>query len=133
MEVLVPFGTCLFDPIEDRPHRIDERQQGAGDIVVEFDLSVAQLPEEVLTAVSNGAELRKAEEAAGTLDRVDGAEDARKELRITGILFQRHQVTIELIEILRRLDEKFTHEFFVVVHGTAAGSSPPVHHHPWPI
>ena len=72
--------------------------------------------EEVLAAVGDRPELGEPEESGRPLDRVDGAEDARQPLGVAGILLQRDEVPVELVEILGRLDEELPHVFFVVVH-----------------
>src|SRR5204863_6517369 len=48
----------------------------------------------------------EAEEPAGSLDGVDGAEGAREDFLRGGILLERDEITIELIEILVALDQE---------------------------
>ena len=120
MKITLSFPSRLLDPLEDRADGVDEREKHAGDVVVEIDLAVPELPEEMLAAVRDRPELGEAEEPARPLDRVNGAEDARQPLRIARVLLEGDEVLIELVEILGRLDEELPHVFFVVVHESNA-------------
>jgi ubiquinone biosynthesis protein UbiJ len=64
--------------------------------------------------VGETTELREAEEAAGSLDGMDRSENARQTVRIPRIRLQGNKITIELVEILGRLDEKLADELAVV-------------------
>ena len=61
----------------------------------------------------DGFELLEREKPACALQRVDCAEDARKRPARGGIFFERHEIALELIEVLSALDEEL---FSNVVH-----------------
>ena len=65
-------------------------------------------------------ELTEAKEPTGTLDRVDGAEDARERLRCTRILFQRDQIRVEPVEVLVALHEELAYSIVQVAHSGGA-------------
>jgi hypothetical protein len=57
------------------------------------------------------------QEAAGPLDRVDRAEDARQPLAGVGLLLEGDQVGVQLVEVLMTLDEELLDDVVQTVHG----------------
>src|SRR5262249_27008048 len=84
----------------------DHGEQGVGDFPVEYQLSVTKAREEVFAGMSDRLEFLQAQESCGALDRVQGPEDASQRLTLRWILFQRHQIKIELSEVFVRLDQE---------------------------
>ena len=121
-EIGISFVPCFFNGLKDRTYGIDEREQGAGDPITQFNRAISQLPEEVLATVGNRAKLCKTEESAGAFDGMDRTKDTRKTLGIAWIFLECDQVLVELVEILRRLNEKFPHKFFVLIHKKVVGA-----------
>ena len=93
-----------------------------GDAIAQFNRAISQLSQEVLAAVCNRAKLCKTEESAGAFDGMDRTKDTRKTLGVAWIFLQCDQVLVELVEILRRLNEKFPHKFFVLIHKKVVGA-----------
>jgi len=60
----------------------------------------------VLTHVGERLEPREREEPAGALDGVDGAEDRGDERTRRRVLLERHEVAVEVVEVLVALDEE---------------------------
>ena len=74
--IVVAFVADLLDTVEHVADGVDLRQQAAGDFGIERQFSFAQLAEQVLADMRQRFELAEAKKAAGSLDRVDRAEDA---------------------------------------------------------
>ncbi len=102
----VAFSPALLDGREDLANRIHHRQQRARHLRIETEDAVSELGEQALALVGERPELREREEARRSLDRVDRPEDPRQGLDIRGILLERDEVTIELVEVLVAFDEE---------------------------
>ena len=57
------------------------------------------------------------QEAAGALDRVDRPENAGQQLLRPGLLFQRHKITVQLVQVLVALHEKLLDDVAQLVQG----------------
>jgi hypothetical protein len=110
-----------------RPARGHDRDEDVADSVDEFEErgrallghhqpAVAQPGQQALAGVGERFELAEREEAAGALDRVDGAEDALQQRVGVRLPFERDKIAIELIEILVTLYEKLVHDLLELVH-----------------
>ena len=86
----ITFATSFFNFFKDRPDGIDQREQGTGDAIAQFNRAISQLSQEVLAAVGNRAKLCKTKKSAGALDRMNCAKDARKPLGVAWIFLERH-------------------------------------------
>src|SRR5262249_58115344 len=75
------------------------------------DLTVAQLAEQALAGVGDRFQVRKAEEGATALDRVQCAKYAPQGLAWRGGILQAHQVRVELVQVLMTLDQEFLGSF----------------------
>ena len=70
--VALPFGAGLLDGRQPLADRVDQHEQGGGDVRAEGEVAVAELAQEVLTHVGDRLQLGEPEEPAGALDGVDG-------------------------------------------------------------
>jgi hypothetical protein len=102
----VAVGAGRLDASQHRPHRVDQLEQARRDLGRERKRAVAETAEQAFARVRDRLEPAEAEEAAGALDRVDRAEHAPKGLPRAGILLERHEVAVELVEVLAALDQE---------------------------
>ncbi len=101
---------------EDAPDRVHQGQQAAGDFRVEDELAIAEAAEQTLTGVGDCFQLGERQEAAGAFDGVKRTEDAGQPVAVPRLLFQGHQIAVELIQVLLALDEELPDDVVVVVH-----------------
>ncbi len=80
----------------------------------ELPPAVAQLAQEALRLVADSLQGGKREEAAGALDRVNGAEDACQQLRILGVLLEFDEFLIQTREVFMTLDQEFTNHILIL-------------------
>src|SRR5690606_33240354 len=92
--------------------------------VIHRALAVAQLGEEVLAGVGQALEPGERQEAARALDRVDDPEDAREQLTGPRRALERHEVRVELIEVLVALDQELPDDLVHAIHNALHGTGP---------
>ncbi len=68
-------------------------------------------------------QVAEAEETAGSLDGVDGAEDAGERVPVVRVLFQHHELGVELIQALQAFGQEL---FDDVIHSWRCSDSYPV-------
>jgi hypothetical protein len=110
-----PFRSVRLDGSQDLADTVDQRQQPGGDVGVESQPAVPEAGQQVLADMSDRLELGVAQEARGSLDRVDRPEDPRQ-LVGRRVLLQVHQFPVETVEVLVTLDQKLSDDLVHLVH-----------------
>src|SRR5262249_53674889 len=105
--VAVAVGAGRLDAGHHRPDRVAERQQAVDDVGADGQAAVAGVAQEGLALGRDGAQPGQAGETGAALDRVDGPEDRRQRLDGAGVLLQREQVALDLVDPLLALQEEF--------------------------
>ena len=116
--IALAIGACGLDAGQHGPDGVEHGQQAAGDFRVEQQMAVAQTAQQTLADVADRFQFAEAEETARPLDGVDGAEDAGQSLPVLGILFQCHQVAVELVEVLVTFDQEFFDDIIEIAHNS---------------
>jgi len=102
----VAFDACVLDRAKKSADGVDHAQQGAGDVGIELQLAVAEQAQQAFADVRDALELAEGEEATRALDRVDRPEHAGEQRARVGLLLQRDEVAVELVQILVTLHEE---------------------------
>ena len=105
-----------LDGAEQRPDGVHHLQQHAGALRGQLQRAVPQSGEHVLPDVGDLLEAVERQEAAGPLDGVDRAEDAREALARVGLLLEGDQVGVQLVEVLVTLDQELLDDVVQTVH-----------------
>jgi hypothetical protein len=116
VDVHVALAAGGLDGRQQRTDGIDHAQQGVGRRRRHVQLAVAQSAQQVLTDVGDGLEAAECQEPTGPLDGMDRSEDARQQLAGLRLLLQRHQIPVELIQVLVALHEKFLDDLVHPLH-----------------
>ncbi|MGY4643734.1 hypothetical protein ACVW07_001567 [Cellulomonas sp. URHB0016] len=116
VDVDAGLGPVALDDREQRPDGVDHPQQHVGGRVVHGPLAVAQLDEQVLPHMGEPLEVAEREEAARALDGVDRPENAAQQVPGARSLLQRHEVAVQLVEVLMALDQELTDDLVDVLH-----------------
>jgi len=121
----LPSWPLALDRPEHHAHGIDHLQQRRRALLIQADATVAQLREQVLAGMRDLFEMRKAEEAAGALDRVDRAEDARERVPVVGTRLQHHELVVEPVQVLVTFRQEFADDVVKFIHRSVflAGSA----------
>src|SRR6185437_4223590 len=112
-----------FALLERRQQRLDAVERCQHEIDRDLghrQLAVADLAEHALRGMRHAFEAGQPEEAAGSLDGVDDAEDAAEQLGIIGILLKLDELAVQHREALIRLGQEFAEQ---IVHGRSLASS----------
>ena len=119
-----------LDAAEQPADGVDHLEQRAGDLRRERELAVAQPRQQVLADVGDRLEPVVGQEAAGALDRVDRAEHAAEQVPAGGVLLERDQVVVQLVEVLVALDEELLDDLVHLVHSGVPLGASAVRHRP---
>src|SRR5207248_2533598 len=92
---------------EHAANSVDRRQQGAGNLRVEGQLTAAQPAEQALGGMGHGLQLHKSQKAGSALDGVQRAEDTGQRLALGRFFLQLDEIEVELREVLVRLEQEF--------------------------
>ncbi len=121
---LVALLALRLDGGEKRADGVDHGQQHVGDLGRGLHLAVAQPAEKVLADVGHGLEAVERQETAGSLDRVNRAEDARQQLPRLRLLLESHEVAVELVQVLVALHEELLDDLVHPVHHCSSSIRP---------
>jgi hypothetical protein len=100
-------------------HGVHHGQQPAGHLGVQADVAVTQPAEQVLAHVCHRFQAIETEKSAGSLDRVDGAENGREQLLVRRLFLQLDEVAIQSVQVLVAFHKEFTDQFVHAVHDGA--------------
>jgi hypothetical protein len=117
LDVDVALVAVLLDRGEQRPHAVDRGQQRGDGVRGDRLDAVAEPGQQRLTRVGQRLQAAERQEAAGALDRVDRAEDARDQIAGARVLLQRDEVPVDLVQVLMALHEELADDLTKVFHG----------------
>jgi len=100
-------GLSLLDHREDHLDPVDRGEDQRDRLRTDWQLAIADLAEHVLRRVRQRFQSRQADEAAGALDGVNQAENARDELGFR-VLLELDELDIERCQAFGALGQKFT-------------------------
>jgi len=101
------FGTGFFQFAKQRPDGIQAPENQRDRLRRHFQDAVTELAEHVFTGMRNRFQARQAQEAAGTLDGVNEAENVAEDFAVARVLFELDHLRIQLFQTFRRLGQKF--------------------------
>src|SRR4029077_11383233 len=99
-EIPVARLTGGFDLAEHETNGIHRGEERAGKRRVDSDYAVAQFAEQIFTNVGYGFQFSERKKATAPFESVDRAKDARERLLRMRVLFQRHQIPIQTVQVL---------------------------------
>ena len=108
--VVVAVGAAHLDLSQDQPQDVARGQEHAGGLRRDRQGPVSDTRQEALRRMSDPFELEEAQEPAGALDRVHGAEDAREHVTGSGVSFECEEVAVQPVEALVALDEELRND-----------------------
>ncbi len=115
---IVLIAALGLDQGQQAPYLVNCLQEGRGAGRIQDEMAVPESAQEVLGGVGQLLQAAEAQEASGPLNGVDGPEDAPEQLTRRGVLLERHEIPVQLVEVLGALNEELLDYLvhFIFVH-----------------